>query len=298
MDNYGNLRKEEDDRTDPSGFLSKAREHQAKFRAEKLNLADSDEYGNYLTENDANKGFNFFDDFEIFTEVKKYAAFNKNLYQNMLRSEHIPFNLFIPLNRDKAYFKETFNSILNNTIKSIDLLRIEHAPQPKENYLNDRTSFDAYIEYTHIDGNKGIIGIEVKYTEGAYDIGSKERNEVENPESIYYRVTKASNAYKGESIKRLPEDDYRQIWRNHILGESILLHDKDKYRYFTLLTIYPQGNDHFQKVSRDYIDFLNEGSKNKCLFLTYEKLFELLSKHCPNERYRKWVDYLNSRYLL
>lgn len=298
MENYGNLRKAEDDRTDPSGFLSKAREHQAKFRAEKLNLADYDEYGNYLTESDANKGCNFYDGFEVFSEVKKHTAFSKNLYQNMLRSEHIPFNLFIPLNSDKAYFKDAFNGILDNTIKSVDLLKIEYAPQPKENYLNDRTSFDAYIEYTHIDGNKGIIGIEVKYTEGAYDIGKKEKNEMENPESIYYSVTKASNAYKDESIKRLPEDDYRQIWRNHLLGESVLLHDMGKYKYFTLLTIFPKGNEHFQKVSKEYIGLLKEESKNKCLFLTYEKLFELLSKHCPNERYRKWVDYLNSRYIL
>jgi hypothetical protein len=298
MENFGKLRKSEDDRTDPSGFLSKAREHQSKFRLEKLHLADSGEYGNYLTENDANKGFNFYDGFGIFAEVKKHATFNENLYQNMLRSEHIPFNMFIPLNSDKTYFKDVLNSILDDTVKSVDLLKIEYAPQPKESYLNDRTSFDAYIEYTQIDGNKGIIGIEVKYTEREYPIGSKEKNEVENPESVYYSVTKNSNTYKDESITKLREDNYRQIWRNHLLGESILLHDKDKFKHFTLITLFPQGNEHFQKVSKEYAGFLKENIKNKCLFITFEKLFGLLSKHCPNEEYKKWVDYLGLRYIL
>jgi hypothetical protein len=47
-------------------------------------------------------------------------------------------------------------------------------------------------------------------------------------------------------------DNYRQIWRNHLLGESILLIDKDKFKYFSSITIYPNENAHFQKVSKEY----------------------------------------------
>ena len=88
--------------TDKTGFLEKARLHQSKYRAEVLHV-DFDTYGNYLTTEDANQGLNFYDDFDIFHEVKKrYKNYSKPLYANLLRSEHIGFNLFIPFNLNSS----------------------------------------------------------------------------------------------------------------------------------------------------------------------------------------------------
>jgi hypothetical protein len=298
MEKYGKQRPIEDDKTDNSGFLKKAREHQSKFRLKVLKLNDFDEYGSYLTISDAQNGFNFYNGFKIFDAVKEYSNFNKNLYQNMLRSEHIPFNIFIPLNNNKIYFMDVFNEILDGKIKTINSLKIEYAPQPRENYLNDKTSFDVYIEYTQNNNKNGIIGIEIKYTERGYKIGTKEKKEVENYESIYHKITEESNAYKREMISKLQEDDYRQIWRNHLLGESILLKDPDKFQYFTSITFYPQNNKHFQRISEEYKIFMKEGYKEKCLFVTYEKIIELLYKYCPDDNYKKWIEYLNLRYII
>jgi hypothetical protein len=48
-------------------------------------------------------------------------------------------------------------------------LIIEYAPEPTDEYkyLDDETSFDVYIEYIcrGNENEKGIIGIETKYTE-------------------------------------------------------------------------------------------------------------------------------------
>jgi hypothetical protein len=298
MDKYGKQCQIEDDKTDPSGFLKKARKHQSKFRLENLKLNEYDRYGNYLTINDAQNGFNFYNDFGVFPAVKKYSNFNKNLYQNMLRSEHIPFNIFIPLNNDKIYFRNVFNEILNDKIKFISSLKIEYAPQPKKDYLNDKTSFDVYVEYTSNDEKNGIIGVEIKYTERGYKMGNKEKNEMENDESIYYQVTNKSNTYRDEIISKLRNNNYRQIWRNHLLGESILLKNPDKFQYFTSITFYPQNNEYFQEVSKDYKSFLKEGFMDKCLFVTYEKLFELFYKYCPDNKYKQWIEYLNARYIV
>ena len=46
-----------DDRTDPSGFLKRARQHQSDFRLNYLELP-YDTYGNYLTKCDGEKGKN------------------------------------------------------------------------------------------------------------------------------------------------------------------------------------------------------------------------------------------------
>jgi hypothetical protein len=98
---------------------------------------------------------------------------------------------------------------------------------------------------------------------------------------------------------------YNQIWRNHILGESILqnLLPKDKkFTEFTSITIYPEGNDYYDGVSEEYPNFLKD--KNKCLFLTYEKLFDLFEKHCkemeqPKKgQYEHWIKWMRKRYLV
>ena len=122
-----------DDLTDKSGFLRKARLHQSKYRANILNVP-CDKFGNYLTEEDGRKGKNFYDGFKIFDAVKDYRDYNKPLYSNMLRSEHIPFNLFIPFNQGnhtKAFLKNVLNAFFNNTIQSIEKIKIEYASSAK-----------------------------------------------------------------------------------------------------------------------------------------------------------------------
>jgi len=287
-----------DDRTDPSGFLRRARLHQSVFRAEYLDLP-FDTYGNYLTKKDGEKGENFYDGFGIFDTVKKYRKYNKPLYSNLLRSEHIPFNFFIPLDKDKNYCNKIVSYILKSNIASIDRIEIEYAPKPKEKYLNDGTSFDAYIEYTNSDDTKGIIGIEVKYTEKEYKLlpNSKQEKDVNDKNSEYFSVTNKCGLYNPKAIEVLTTDNFRQVWRNHILGESILLKDSDNFKYFTSLTLFPADNDHFTKTSKEYIDLL-VNNDNKFIALTYEDFFALLKKYCPDSDYENWINYLITRYIV
>lgn len=287
-----------DDRTDPSGFLRRARLHQSIFRANYLDLP-FDTYGNYLTKEDGENGKNFYDGFGIFDAVKKYRKYNKPLYSNLLRSEHIPFNFFIPLDKDRNYCKKIVSDILKLNIASVDRIEIEYAPKPKENYLNDATSFDAYIEYTNSDDSKGMIGIEVKYTEKEYKLqtDSKQEKDVNDKNSPYYSVTNKSGLYKANAIKDLPTDKFRQVWRNHILGESILLEVSNNFQYFTSLTLFPADNSHFINTSKEYIDMLIQNN-NKFIALTYENFFALLDKYCPDDSFRKWIKYLTTRYII
>lgn len=285
--------------TDKTGFLEKARLHQSKFRAETLEV-DFDTYGNYLITNDAKKGLNFYDDFEIFQEVKKrYKNYSKPLYANLLRSEHIGFNLFIPFKHNSEYATNVLNEFMDNTIKSVDNIQIEYAPAPAEKYLNDKTSFDVYIEYTNQNDELGIIGIEVKYTEHEYALkpGSKQEKDISNKESRYYQITKKSNLYKEGVIDSLISDLYRQVWRNQILGESILIEDNQKFKYFTSLTIFPEGNIHFKDVSKKYKEMLIENER-KFISLTYENFLLICKKHQPNERFGEWINYLTNRYIV
>jgi hypothetical protein len=283
---------------DPSGFLARARLHQSRFRANTLELP-CDGFGNYLTREDAEKGLNFYNGFGIFEAVRAYRNYNKPLYANMLRSKHIPFNLFVPLAKDKDYFRKVISDILRSDILSVECIKIEYAPYPRKKYLNDATSFDTYIEYTNAANEKGIIGIEVKYTEREYKRRekSKEADFVDSADSRYWTVTRKIRLFKPESLNKLKEDTFRQVWRNHILGESILQEDGDKYKHFTSLTLFPEGNIHFVRTSREYLDFLTK-NENNFIPLMYESFFAILDIHCPDDVYQKWINYLKTRYIV
>jgi hypothetical protein len=294
------LQYKKDNVDDPYGFLAQARLHQSRYRATVLGVP-CEKYGNYLQTTDAwERGLNFYGDFGIFDEVKeRYPKYTKPLYANMLRSEHIPFNMFIPLMRNPDFCRVVLSQLTDLPIRSIEDVKIEYAPKPAIKYLNDRTSFDVYVEYNHEDGAKGILGIEVKYTERSYKLtkDSKEEADIQNLQSRYYSVTENSGLYKPEAIHLLKTDRFRQIWRNQLLGESILLEDKDKFEHFTSVTIYPEGNTHFVEVSKEYVDLLARNDR-KFVPVTYEQFMEVCEKHCPDERYGRWIEYLKNRYIV
>lgn len=285
--------------TDTTGFLEKARLHQSKYRAFKLNVP-FDRHGNYLTQEYASKGLNFYNEFDIFEEVKKrYSNYSRPLYANMLRSEHIGFNLFVPFKTDLEFGKNVFNDLISGQIQSIDRVDIEFAPSPANKYLNDKTSFDAYIEYTHIDNQKGIIGIEVKYTEHEYPLksGSKQEADIKDKSSKYYIISNQCGFYKPDTVDQLITDKFRQIWRNQLLGESIVIEDGDKFKHFTSLTIFPKGNLHFIETSQEYMNML-DNNNDRFVPVTYEDFLSVCNRHKPNERFKKWLVYLNDRYII
>ncbi len=282
-----------------SNFKTQARQHQTKFRTDVLKVG-YDTYVTWLNKSDGEKGLNFYNGFNIFDEVRKrYPNYNNGLYADTLRSEHIPFNFFVPFKSDKIFCKNVLNDYLEEKIKSVDVIKIEYAPSPSNKYLNDRTSFDVYIEYTNHNQEKGIIGVEVKYTEKEYPLkeNSKEANDICNQSSSYFTVTNNCDIYKPNSTTELLTDKYRQIWRNHILGESILLSHKDEFKYFTSVILFPKGNSHFIETCKDYNELLQR-NKSHFLAITYEEFLASCNAYCPNNEFKLWLDYLQRRYIV
>lgn len=289
-------------------FKKAAKQHQIKYREKNISK-EPGKYKTWLTDEDGKAGKNFYDGFNIFDAVKqRYSEFYRDLYLDMLRSEHVPFNLFVPFRYDLDFCKNVFNKLLGGCIKSIDRkcvlcqednIVIEFAPSPKENYLDDRTSFDAYIEYTHIDNSKGVIGIEVKYTEKEYPLkkGSIEAEVIGRKSSIYTTVTEKSGIYSKDYIDELKSDLYRQIWRNQLLAESIRLVHNDVFKHSSSLTFFPEGNGHFTKTSKKYIEKLID-KKTKFIPVTYERFIAVCRRNCPNEKFEQWINYLEERYIV
>lgn len=299
-------------------FKRNARKHQSDFRTNVLNAPfDSNhkfgKYGAFLMPEDAKNGKNFCEAFrpEILDCIKlRYPQLTitkrDELFANMLRSEHIPWNLFVPMMQDYKATAQVFNDILGNAeIDEITDIRIEWAPD-KTVCMNDNTSFDTYIEYLN-DGKKCGIGIEVKYTEEGYPFGVKERKEVmEKDDSKYACITRSCGLFIPEIAEKpiretpLCENSYRQIWRNHILGASMINNKdlpKDMIENFHSITIYPKGNPHFGNVLPEYEKFLTDKGKSSFGYITIEDLIDLIEKYFPKtEKFQNWIQYLKQRY--
>lgn len=243
---------------------------------------------------------------------------------DLLRSEHIPYNLFEPMNYDLINATVLFNRILGSErIKKINGILIENKEKNEngENGLKDGTAFDVFVDYETPTGKRGGIGIEVKYTEKEYLLrkGTKEWKEThdENTGSIHLADNYWNPSFKsGWFIQDYIEDvddlksskakehvvsnKYRQIWRNHILGASMVLNGS--LSEFTSLTVYPEGNGHFSELLwQTYEDKLTDKGKETFSHITYEELFPMIRecfKGSKIEDSDKWVDYLERRYLI
>ena len=227
-----------------------------------------------------------------------------NLLNNALRSEHIPYNLFFPMMKveNRKATRDFFNELLGtDTISEVLNVMIEFSPQPKYNYLNDGTSFDAFVLYRHTDGRKGGIGIEVKYTEREYQIGETEYKNTHDEEGHvklsehYERATRKSGYYLPNSDEKLVSDILRQIWRNHILGASMV--QNGGISHFSSMTVFPDANPHFHTAPEEYRKVLTEQGKSSFFTFTYEKMFETMKCHFRTDEQLKWIDYLYKRYL-
>ena len=295
-----------------SEFKRKAREHQVKFREEIL-CVEYNKYPNVLNFADARKGLVFYEGFreEILAELKKpipktSSAPSGQMLTNLLRSEHIPYNIFFPMNKDLSGCKDLFNHILGTEeILRIKDIKIEHHPEPIEDYLSDHTAFDVYISYIDTNNKECGIGIEVKYTEKEYALkeGTSEYAHVKDEQGNtrlfgpYLNATIDSKYFKDEVTHDiLVANKFRQIWRNHILGASMVL--RGDIEKFTSITVYPEANVHFHNDAMpDYYELLTETGKNTFIPLTYEELFSLMDKYLNIENGKEWNLYLRQRYL-
>ncbi len=298
-------------------FKKLAERHQEAFKSEILKLQTCGSFWNwrtkemvpvkrFLSDEDAEAGMIFYEGFRdrILAAAKEKYSFNgrhKSLYVDMLRSEHIPFNIFIPMGLDDYARKQTafvFNRFLSHSrIASVDNILIEDERFcDNGDYLNDKTAFDAYIAYTTTNGKRGGIGIEVKYTEASYEIGKKERDFCSDDDSPYWRMTRWSGCFTDDPDKRKTENDFRQIWRNHLLGLAML--KNNQIDIFTHIHLYPKENGHFEKVLPIYEDeLLTDKGRETFRAVTFEELFSEMEREFTNDYFAKWVRYLKERYL-
>jgi hypothetical protein len=273
-------------------FKAAARLHQSHYRAKALNV-DYLDYGNRLTELDGHNLMNYYDGLGVREALRiRYPFYSRNRDADLLRSEHIPFNMLAPLAKRpvlmQLILKEAFGLQLRGPIE----MKLEWAPSPAVKYLGDLTSFDVYIQGKDGDGESIGVGIEVKYTERGYRIGKSEAGRVFDTESSYWVTTRETGLFDGGGCVQLAQDDLRQIWRNHLLGLT-MVRNKDIARFKSVI-LYPAGNKHFTHSLIKYQNLLEAHARNEVYGCTFEHFISCLRGDSEIEA---WKKYLIKRYL-
>jgi len=160
-------------------FTARMRLHQSWYRASVLRVpcgtgpqpSSAACYGNMLRAEDAARGLNFLTP-SIFRAAEARSAQQVGvierfrLLHNLLSSQPLCFNLFAPLAEDLDLATRVFRAALGDQeVQAVARVCFEYAPEPRHEYLNDHTAFDAFVEYERPDGGPGFAGIETKLTE-------------------------------------------------------------------------------------------------------------------------------------
>jgi hypothetical protein len=214
------------------------------------------------------------------------------LYNNMLSSMPMCFNLFYPL-RQALEKKEPFiDTLFSNIFQDMSVCKvtgidIEYIPLPINEYIDDKTAFDAVIWFEDSIGQKGIIGIEVKYTD---KLGNNKASR--NVRKL--KVAEESGIFTPKAIEGIRNNGCTQIMRNILLTEAYRLHNKLTYSWSVILS--PEDEPYSNNEIDNFRKLLMPDYHNKLKRVYLENFTD----HCINgasDKYKQIFKDFKERYL-
>lgn len=192
---------------------------------------------------------------EVFDPLKSAGKVYEEprLYDNLLTSQALCFNLFAELQRDLGLASRALGRLLKGATVEVTAIEFEHSPGRSDpRFTADKSAFDVFIAYDS-GGEQGFVGIEVKYAEGLNDKVARYR-------ARYDEVAQAMGCFVPESLPRLRQQPLEQFWRNHLLAGSLLLQPASGFRYGTFVVLYPTGNAVVSRAVEAYGTCLTDAS--------------------------------------
>lgn len=255
------------------------------------------EYGHLVCGGES-RNINFF--FEETYEYAKYRIENKKpnetiksdrLFNNLLSSMPMAFNLFHPLILIKQRYPDSLNKMMQNvfpefSIDRVNEILIEFIPLPINLYTMDRSAMDAAILFQDDMGNKYIISIETKYIDQLGQNKAKDN-------SLKVETAKSLNIFTANGINTISKG-CTQIYRNFLLTEKYrLFHElTDSYSVILAPSEHPTTETEISSLHENLIpDF-----QYKLRKYALEDFVESLKPDCPEE-FQHWLTLFYSRYL-
>ncbi len=269
-------------------------------------------YGNYISNGEMPKencwnNFLTEDAFKYAEErvkrKEKYETIEQDrLFNNLLSSQPMAFNLFCPLRRmlkesPEAATKAIKAAFPNYPIHRVTDVDLEFIPKNYKELTGDKSAMDAIIRFEDGFGKKGFIAIETKYSENlganvAYDIDG---NGNKKPRAQSLEAVKKLQCFKPEVEKLIIEGKkgLTQIYRNFLLSE-MYGHKEGLLSYSIILA--PKRHPSTKRELKSLTNGLREEYKNKIEKMNLEDFVEKIISVCPEE-YATIFERFYDRYL-
>jgi predicted RNA-binding Zn-ribbon protein involved in translation (DUF1610 family) len=207
------------------------------------------------------------------------------IYNNLLSSQPLCFNLFAELKLDLELATKVFKKLTSGRIEKVTAIEFEYSPGRKDiSYTGDRSAFDVYVEYTNNSNEKGFVGIEVKYHENLL-------NKAAEIKDRYFEISSMMNCFKQTGLDRIQQQPLEQIWRDHLLAGSLLYSTKDNFKDGFFVFLYPQDNLHCRDAVEQYKQCLIDDKTFQSW--TLEDVAGVIKQNTKDS----WIDELIDRYL-
>jgi hypothetical protein len=207
------------------------------------------------------------------------------IFNDLLSSQPLCFNLFGELQRDLDLATRVVSSLTDGHIARVTAIEFEHSPGRRDaKYTGDRSAFDVFVEYVAVGGARGFLGVEVKYHEDLGDTPAEHR-------ARYDEVACAMGAFQPDALSKLRQKPLQQIWRDHLLVGSLVADADAGYGEGRFVFLSPAENTR----CRDAVVAYRACLVNETTFSawTFEQVVAALRGATP----APWVDELAARYL-
>lgn len=216
----------------------------------------------------------------------------ERLSTNLLSSMPLVFNLFAPwvgsLEQASCFLRE----MLPGFSGEATAILFEHSPgRGNPNFTGDYSAFDALVRYVDPSGRRGFVAIEVKYSESMREpIRERTAEEMAHYDALSVRT----GLYVDAAASKLRTNPLRQLWREHMLGQSMI--DNRLYDEGYLVLVSPELNCQTQQAADLYTSHLNPAADGKVQFvnLTLEDAIETIRLTDPvhaDALYRRYCDF-------
>jgi hypothetical protein len=208
---------------------------------------------------------------------------------NMLSSQPMCFNLFAPLANDLELADQCFRTLFPGEVGKVLDLKIEHAPMPAAEFLDDGTSFDAFVRYKRCSGESGFIGVETKLA----DPFSRKRYPPQKYRSL---AARSPHIWNADAFEQLSDTRWYQLWRNHLLVEALRMHPRHDYAAGIVMVVHHPLDRRGIDAIAGYRSLLRDGGST----LASASLDQVLEACAPAVRtadQRSWLEAFRTRYV-
>ena len=208
------------------------------------------------------------------------------IYDNMLSSQPLAFNLFAELQHDLELASAVGRLLWPDLVHTVESIRFEWSPGRGDvRFLGNRSAFDVAWFCRDAADQATFIGTEVKYHEDmTQDPGSPQHPR-------YDAVAAASGVFRDADEPALRARPLRQIWFDHLLALSMLGDGADRVARSRFVLLAPATNEAVLGVDAAYRQHLRDALTYE--YRTMEDVVAVLAT-CVNA---DWVGAFEHRYL-